>query len=86
MPGEWSASNGSWPTKAPSSRSSHEHRRDWAGRLGRPAPWPDTLDDWLRMCHDGGQVKSSQILLRYQAGDWNALHRDLFGDLVFHDA
>jgi uncharacterized protein len=22
----------------------------------------------------------------YQAGDWNALHRDLFGDLVFHDA
>jgi uncharacterized protein len=57
--------------------------RDWAGRLGRPAPWPDTLDEWLWMCHQGGQSKSSQILLRYQAGDWNALHRDLFGDLVF---
>jgi hypothetical protein len=57
--------------------------RSWADRLGRPAPWPDTLDEWLAMCHQGGQSKSSQILLRYQPGDWNALHRDLFGDLVF---
>ncbi|MFD9904286.1 2OG-Fe(II) oxygenase [Streptomyces sp. NPDC059063] len=57
--------------------------RDWAARLGRPAPWPDTLDAWLEMCHAAGQVKSSQILLRYETGDWNALHRDLFGDLVF---
>jgi len=57
--------------------------RSWAGQLGRPAPWPDTLGEWLRMCHQAGQAKSSQILLRYQPGDWNALHRDLFGDLVF---
>ena len=57
--------------------------RDWVGRLGRPAPWPDTLEEWLAMCHQGGQSRSAQILLRYQAGDWNALHRDLFGDLVF---
>jgi uncharacterized protein len=35
------------------------------------------------MCHQSGQSKSAQILLRYRAGDWNALHRDLFGDLVF---
>ena len=51
--------------------------------LGRPAPWPDTLAEWLGMCHQAGQSKSSQILLRYRAGDWNALHRDLFGDLIF---
>ena len=57
--------------------------RSWAGRLGRPAPWPGTLDEWLALCHQGGQSKSAQILLRYRAGDWNALHRDLFGDLVF---
>ena len=29
------------------------------------------------------RTKSTAILLRYQAGDWNALHRDLYGDLVF---
>lgn len=57
--------------------------RDWWGKLGRPAPWPDTLDEWLRMCHDAGQRRSTAILLRYGAGDWNALHRDLYGDLVF---
>jgi uncharacterized protein len=57
--------------------------RDWAGRLGRPAPWPDTLGEWVELCHRAGQGKSAQILLRYECGDWNALHRDLFGDLVF---
>ena len=57
--------------------------RDWWGKLGRPAPWPDSLDDWLRMCHDAGQTKSTAILLRYAERDWNALHRDLYGELIF---
>ncbi len=57
--------------------------RDWASRLGWDAPWPDTLDAWLDLCHAARQVKSTPILLRYRAGDWNALHRDLYGDLVF---
>lgn len=57
--------------------------RDWAARLGRPAPWPDDLGDWTAMCHDAGQDRSAQILLRYGEGDWNALHRDVFGEMVF---
>ncbi|WP_019203190.1 2OG-Fe(II) oxygenase [Tsukamurella sp. 1534] len=57
--------------------------RDWAERLGRDAPWPDTLDEWLQRCHDAGQTRSTAILLRYGAGDWNALHQDLYGELVF---
>ena len=57
--------------------------RDWAARLGWSAPWPDTLDEWLAMCHAAGQPKPTPILLRYQENDWNALHRDLYGDLVF---
>jgi hypothetical protein len=50
--------------------------RDWYGKLGRPAPWPDT-------CHAAGQPRSTAILLKYRENDWNALHRDLYGDLVF---
>ncbi|MFE7316943.1 2OG-Fe(II) oxygenase [Streptomyces sp. NPDC057555] len=57
--------------------------RDWSARLGRPAPWPDDLDAWLAQCHEAGQDRSAQILLRYETGDWNALHRDVFGELVF---
>lgn len=57
--------------------------RDWATKLGKPAPWPDSLQEWLQLCHEAGQAKSAQILLRYGPGDWNALHRDVFGDMLF---
>jgi hypothetical protein len=57
--------------------------REWAGQLGRPAPWPDEFGEWLEICHAAGQDKPTPILLRYGPGDWNALHRDLYGDLVF---
>lgn len=57
--------------------------RDWAARLGCPAPWPDSLRAWLERCHAAGQDRSAQILLSYGPGDWNALHRDVFGELVF---
>jgi hypothetical protein len=57
--------------------------RDWQDKLGRNAEWPDTLDEWLRMCHAAGQTRPTPLMLRYRAGDWNALHRDLYGDLVF---
>lgn len=57
--------------------------RDWYTKLGREAPWPDTLDEWLRMCHAAGQPRSTALMLKYGPDDWNALHRDLYGDLVF---
>jgi hypothetical protein len=57
--------------------------RDWADRLGQPAPWPDELDAWLDICDAAGQSRPTPLLLRYGPGDWNALHRDLYGDLVF---
>jgi hypothetical protein len=28
--------------------------RDWWAKLGRQAPWPDSLDEWLDMCHAAG--------------------------------
>lgn len=57
--------------------------REWARKLGRVAPWPDSLDEWIAACHAAGQERSAQILLRYGPGDWNALHRDVFGEMLF---
>lgn len=65
-----------WPHLLPVARA-------WADRLGRAAPWPDDLDEWLDRCHAAGQTRPTPLLLRYEAGHWNALHRDLYGDLVF---
>ncbi|MEO5837825.1 MAG: 2OG-Fe(II) oxygenase [Acidimicrobiales bacterium] len=57
--------------------------RVWTTRRGEQAAWPDELDDWLDQCHEAGQVRPTPLMLRYGTGDWNALHRDLYGDLVF---
>jgi hypothetical protein len=57
--------------------------RDWWRKLGRDTPWPASLDEWLEMCHVAGQTRPTPLLLNYGEGDWNALHRDLYGDLVF---
>jgi len=65
-----------WPRLLPIART-------WAQRRGQPAPWPDRLEDWLELCHDAGQTRPTPLMLRYGPGDWNALHRDLYGDLVF---
>jgi hypothetical protein len=65
-----------WPNLLPIAR-------DWAARLNRPAPWPDDFNDWIAQCHASGQTRPTPLLLRYRSGDWNALHRDLYGDLVF---
>ncbi|MEO8265204.1 MAG: 2OG-Fe(II) oxygenase [Ilumatobacteraceae bacterium] len=57
--------------------------REWADRRGQAASWPDTLDEWLDQCHAAGQSRPTPLMLRYGPGDWNALHRDLYGELVF---
>jgi len=55
----------------------------WNGQLGREERFPPTLKGWLEECHAGGQKRPTPLLLRYGPGDYNCLHRDLYGDLVF---
>jgi hypothetical protein len=55
----------------------------WAERLGASTRFPPRLRDYLALCHAKGQTRPTPLLLRYGAGGYNCLHRDLYGALVF---
>jgi hypothetical protein len=55
----------------------------WARALRAPTSFPPTLDGFLRTCAAAGQRRPTPLLLRYESGGYNALHRDLYGDVVF---
>ncbi len=55
----------------------------WSERLRRATRFPPTLDSYLAQCRAAGQTRPTPLLLRYRAGDYNCLHQDLYGDMVF---
>jgi hypothetical protein len=55
----------------------------WQAALGDPELFPGDLTALLRRCHKRGQTKATPLLLRYEAGGYNCLHQDLYGDVVF---
>jgi hypothetical protein len=55
----------------------------WAKHLGEDGGYPDDLDAFLRQCAAAGQTKPTPLVLRYEAGGYNCLHQDLYGDVAF---
>lgn len=55
----------------------------WAERLGLEERYPARHADYLDRCRRAGQDKPTPLLLRYREGDYNRLHQDVYGDLVF---
>ena len=56
----------------------------WSGLLGGATDaFPLAHEDLLARCHAAGQERPTPLILRYGAGDWNALHQDLYGDVAF---
>ena len=55
----------------------------WNAALGMPGRYPEKHAQYLARCHAGGQRRPTPLMLRYGAGDYNCLHQDLYGELVF---
>jgi len=55
----------------------------WHERLHLEPRFPARLDAYLARCHAAGQQRPTPLILKYEAGDYNCLHQDLYGELVF---
>jgi hypothetical protein len=55
----------------------------WRERLHEVGRFPPALGAFLKECHEAGQARPTPLLLKYETGDYNCLHQDLYGPLVF---
>lgn len=67
-------------------RRLHGLATQWSGRMARggEAPvYPPTLPEFTRFAASCGQAQPTPLLLRYEAGGYNRLHQDRYGDVFF---
>jgi uncharacterized protein len=56
----------------------------WAEALGEShPPYPPDHAAFLKICHKAGQAKPTPLVLHYEAGGYNCLHQDLYGEVSF---
>jgi hypothetical protein len=55
----------------------------WNHSLGQPTLFPSEHAQYQQLCREAGQTRPTPLLLQYQQSDYNCLHQDLYGKLVF---
>ena len=55
----------------------------WNAAMKIGSRYPATHEEFLRRCRAAGQNRPTPLLLQYGPGDYNCLHQDVYGELVF---
>jgi len=55
----------------------------WSEAMGTDETFPRSLAEFVKLCHAHGQTRPTPLLLRYEAGGYNCLHQDLYGEIAF---
>jgi uncharacterized protein len=55
----------------------------WMKMLNIERHFPDSFDEFQRLCHKNNQIKPTVLILKYGKGGHNSLHQDLYGDIFF---
>jgi hypothetical protein len=56
----------------------------WAEALGEKSlRYPREHAAFLRICQQAGQTRPTPLMLHYEAGGYNCLHQDLYGEVSF---
>src|SRR3954464_233964 len=55
----------------------------WNEAMGIDIRYPSERAAFLKRCHEAGEPRPTPLLLQYEAGDFNCLHQDLYGEDVF---
>jgi hypothetical protein len=55
----------------------------WNRQMRLDSTYPASHAEFLTRCRAAGQDRPTPLLLQYQAGDYNCLHQDLYGEHVF---
>lgn len=55
----------------------------WNERLGMKERYPAQVQQYLLQCSEHGQSRPTALILRYEAGDYNCLHQDTYGEMAF---